>query len=126
MLRMSYNTLGKYVQHSERELTQNPSGKNLMTLQEQFETEEMSDRSPSPIDHCRNKAKEVLRNQGVTSGFVHQLESTKNEELEETPEASKFHIIPENSMEVSNSNFNSNQMEGTRQQDSRDDEGCTI
>ena len=83
------------------------AGGNLLTLQEQFETEEVSERSPRVV--ISERAKSILKQQGIcTSGFISQ-EELESERMEQTPQAARIHIIPETSMEISKSHSQCNE-----------------
>ena len=113
IVRMSQNAMGKYVAQ--------PAGEMKMSSRqaEQFETEEVSERqkTSSQTHYGATRAKAVLNS--IINHEHHaanQMGKTEEEEkFQQTPEASTFHIIPENSLEISNSNKNSNTLDETKQ-----------
>lgn len=86
---------------------------------EQFETEEVSERqkTSSQAHYGATRAKAVLHSIiNHEHNAIGQVDKTEEEEkFQQTPEASTFHIIPENSLEISNSNKNSNTLDETKQ-----------
>lgn len=114
--------LSRYVQQSSprRQQLAATVARGGLLHDDKFETEEVSERSNRQQLTQQNalKTKQVLSNiiqdtKQRSSGFIRKI--TYSEEEEEkaglTPEAEEFAIIPEHSMEVSNSNKNSNALE---------------
>lgn len=144
ILSLERTALERYVQPSPSTV-QRATAAKTQNIEDKFETEELSDRSARGAEHdvpARTSPGDFSDEAGQPAsrtamhGMLRQVAGEDEEyKAEQTAEATDFQIIPEHSMEVSDSVRNSNKLEDTRhlrgtaagnQRHLHDAPGCSI